>query len=647
MSSPSRQVIDPAMYSYADLAPSNKHNSTTTTASTASSGGVLPPASKLLPSTSQGGSAPLTGWTPLISRTFSNEIISHNSTPSSKMLPSMYKQGTNPGSASGYQNVLDYDYPGLNLTPFLTHNLNLMNNPNSAGNFSNNINFTPFYDKSMHLADFFMESPIRKTPLKIETITPSKFSINQGLLGPSRTLEAKLNSALSLKRSITQIDTPARHPYKKYDLGNKADSEDLDSEDKDDNENVLNAPKGYGDNFVTPSKKKVLHEVGVNTLNKTPNVHNSAKAKNLYQTPAKPSLVSSPSTVIMSSAARSPDNEVIKQVPPSPTPLKDKIEVAEPIMGIFSEKKTQEPKPARKQKKQLSGMNRFQIVFTDVHTLMNSRKKKNSGNTSSSKPERSEKKRSHQRLPSNNLQSPSTNFSNQNQASYPSFQQALSSLSASQDFNSTINTSREFSVLGNNSTVNTTNSNLNVTSDHSSFELMHGGLMSTPNGKYLLDNLFERGSPQSINQMPMTHINMEAKSHEHMRLGNTQHMPPPPKSLQQAAQQALRHDQQQPMNMMMSTPQHEHINGHPGVYHSDEYSPSNKDSMAYMYHQLHQFHNMNSPGNMNLHNMHRQPPPQMIQEQQHPNLHDKHEPLPQITGSKTKARKKRVRSRAK
>lgn len=584
-----------------------------------------------------------------MSRTFSNEIISYNSTPSSKLLPSVYKHGANLGSASGHQNASDFDYPGLNLTPFLTHNLNL-NNPNSAGNLSNNINFTPLYDKSMHLADFFMESPIRKTPLKVETITPSKFAMHQVSLGPTKTLDSKLKSALSLKRSITQIDTPTRHPYKMYDSGNKAESDDLlDSEDED--ENTGNAPRGYVDNFVTPSEKKVLHDVPPNVMNKTPTIPNAAKGKNLYQTPAKPNPVSSPSTVIMSSAARSPDNEVAKQMPPSPTPLKDRIEVSEPVMGIFSERKAEEQKPTRKPKKQLSGMNRFQIVFTDVHTLMNSRKKKSSNNTSSSKLEKNEKKRSQHKLPKQDMLSPTTNFSHQHLPPIPSFQQALSSLSASQDFNSTVNTSREFSVLGNNSTVNTTNSNFNVTSDQSSFELMHGGLMSTPNGKFLLDNLFDRGSPLSANHMnsKLNQVIMEAKSHEHVR--GAQHMPPPPKTFQHVAQQASRQDPHQHMNVMMSTPQRENnISAHPGVYPHEEFSPSNKDSMAYMYHQLHQFHNMSSPGNMSLHNVPPQSLPQIVSEQQNPNSQVKHGPLPHNpheSGAKPKGRKRRAAGRTK
>lgn len=643
------------MYSYSEQAESVKKTNTS---------GALPPATKLLPSMSQNNNASLTGWTPLISRTFSNDMISYNSTPSSKMLPSMYKQN-NTGSASGHNavNASDYDYPSLNLTPFLTHNLNLMNNPSSAGNLSNNISFTPFYDKSMHLADFFMESPIRQTPLKVETITPSKFSMQLAPVASSTTLDAKLDSALdstmqsamSLKRSITQIDTPARHPYKKYNVSTEKEEKQSDSEEDngDDKENEGSRGNRLVDNFVTPSKNKVLNKVSGNLLNKTPSrVVNVVKSKNLYQTPAKPSLVSSPSTVIMSSATTSPDNEVIKQSPASPTPLKDKIEVADPVMGIFSERKAaQEPKPQRKPRKQSSGMNRFQIVFTDVHTLMNSRKKKVSGNASSSRNEKNEKKKPQPKLTKQELRSPPT-YPQQHPQAYTSFHQTLSSLSASQDFNSTINTSREFSVVGNSSTVNTTSSNLNVASDQSSFEIMHGGLMSTPNGKFLLDHLFDRGSPQAVNQMTssLNQIHMDVKANEYMRNEGLQHMPPPQKfiTLQQAAQQALRHDTNQSivMNMTMSTPQHKNIvSGPHGTYAREDLSPSDKDSMAYMYQHLHQFHHMNSPGNTNLLNVHSQP--QVLQDQHQSKLQDKQVQQEVQGRPTTSGRKKRLNRNAK
>lgn len=637
MSSPSRLVIDPAMYTYENEDRKN---------------GSLPPATRLLPSNSQ--SSGLSGLTPMISRTLSNDPAQHNMTPSSKMLPSMYSK------PMGSANRADYDYPGLNLTPFFSHNLNL---PGSAGS---NLNFTPFYDKSMHLADFFMESPIRHAQ-KVETITPSKFP------GSGQPLDATLNAALSLKRSITQIDTPARHPYKKYDAGNSDTDDSDDDPDYRDLSNELQLSKAstrskgskksngakpgskgsresitnasgvsngakaknqarYPDSFVTPSKKNVLKETLACALNKTP-LHDK---KNMYQTP-KPNLVSSPSTVIMSSTSRTPDN--VKQTPPSPTPVKE-IEVAEPVMGIFSERK--EPKP-RRPKKQLAGMSKFQIVFTDVHTLMNNRKKKGSGNASSrdkKKTSRRDKQDdsgadthgqtttdqqgssaySNQTFSSESFNTGAYNTSTFNSETYRgnetqsrhkqgndkhdrsgkskatvspgfpqlqvfSFHQTLSSLSASQDYNSTVNTLREFSVLGNSSTVNTTNSNLNVT-DQSSFDLVQGGLMSTPNGKFLLDHLFDRASPQAVTQMTssLNQVHVDSRGRE------SQPMPPPRSiMLQQAAQQALRHDTN-PMVTMMSTPQRQTLSTYMG-----EFLPSSKDSLTYVFQQLHLLHHMNSP----------------------------------------------------
>lgn len=560
MSSPSRLVIDPLIYSYPESSDDKRKTSLSNVT-----------ASKLFASTSQNNN--LSGWTPLITKTFSNDI-SHNSTPSTKIFPGFYKQNTASGGMGG-----DFDYPGLNLTPFLTHNLNL--NPNSAGNLSNNVNFTPFYDKSMHLTDFFMDSPIRPTPLKVETITPSKFAM-------SKPFDARLNSVVSLKRSIAQIDTPGRP--KKYDV-----YKDTGSSEDDENK------KPY-EEFATPSKKKVLAEVNGNLLSKTP--LKPAKNSNLYHTPAKVPQVSSPSTVIMSSAAKSPVG-CRKAIPPSPTP--NKLEVtAEPIMGIFSEKKPKPKEHSRKsQKRQQSGMNRFQIVFTDVHTLMNNRKKKNG---EKAEKERSQgRKRTKSPTPQHSqsmAQTQSMAQSSQSMAQPPTFafHHTSSSLSASQDYNTTMNSSKEFSMLANNSTVNTTNLNLS-SQEHSSFELMHGGMVSTPNRKYLLDNLFDKNSPPASHMPPSFHL----KNFDGLRHGPQYHgVMPPPKavSLQHTAQHALRqHEHPQPMvmNMMMSTPQHENvINTHHNSFVHEEMSPSNKESTAYLYHHLHQYQQMNSPNHMHM-----------------------------------------------
>ncbi|KAK8440738.1 hypothetical protein ACI3LY_000982 [Candidozyma auris] len=644
MSSPSRSVIDPLIYSYPDTSSSSSssssndrkkstgkdQNQSQSQSSNQSQNESLPPASKLI-SNAQASAAPppTTGWTPLVSRTLSTEMMSHNSTPNTKMLPSFYKQANTSG---GLPSSSDMDYPILNLTPFLTHNLNFLSTQNSAGNISNNVNFTPFYDKSMHLTDFFIDSPLRPSPSKaVETITPSRFATSSERKSITNTLDAKTSS----KRSIGQIDTPARHPFKKYD--SQANSEPG-SDDEDDKKN----DDAYEGNFVTPSKKNILKETSSNLLNKaslnsTPLA--SKKNKNVYRTPAKPTQMSSPSTVIMSSANNTPNDQPVKNaiVPPSPTPNKERSEGttainSEPVMGIFSEKKSQPkvsepPKQAHKKnsKKNYGGTSKFQIVFTDVHTLMNSKKKKdteikaskgkksqektsNSGQSSktkvntqqklsqkSQKPNQALRQQvehtSHQlkQHPSINQASPHLQQPNPHHQPPPTFafQHTSSSLSASQDYNTTMNSSKEFSMLGVNSSQNTTGGNLNFSAtEHTSFELTNTGMASTPNRKYLLDNSFDKASPQAIHQMTSSFHQV------HVRQGDEQGMPPPKHmTLQHAAQQALRNPEQiqnpqMGMNMMMSTPQHS--NTQPNSFIVEE-SPSSREPMALLYQHLHQY----------------------------------------------------------
>lgn len=530
----------------------------------------------------------------------------------------------------------------LNLTPFLTHNLNLMNGSNSAGNISNNVNFTPFYDKSLHLTDFFIDSPLRPSPSRaVETITPSRFAIGS----EKKSLEPSLEPMASLKRSITQIDTPARHPFKKSDsmLG-KANDDDLsDSDNENDSDNK---DKSFDDHFVTPSKKNVLKDTSHNLLNKTPlksTPNNSTK--DLYRTPAKPPpQMSSPSTVIVSSGVKSPEDNSDKKniVPPSPTPNKEKVDAegstefsSEPIMGIFSEKKAKAKaeqsskrnnQPKKSNRKQPPGTNRFQIVFTDVHTLMNSKKKKDA------EPERRNDRKKPQRntsfpravsnpsstqVPHVNILAPESLHPSQHpqhppqhsqhpqhhlQHQHPpafAFHHSSSSLSASQDFNTTVNSSKEFSMVGNNSTVNTTNQNLNFSSnEHSSFEMANPGMVSTPNRKYLLDNSFDKASPQAINQMTSSFNHFNVRQLEGLRQDESivyHGAMPPPKSMmyQNNAHHAVRqaeqpHSHSLGMNMMMSTPQHASVSSH-NFFLADDVSPSNKESMSLLYQQLHQF----------------------------------------------------------
>lgn len=495
MSSPSRQVIDPLIYSYPESNEASAHSKPPSTSSA-----LVPLASKIINSTTIQQTPGITGWTPLISRTISNELVSYNSTPSSKILHG----GARPSVALGGSN--DYDYPSLNLTPFLTHNLNL-NNPNSAGNLSNNISFTPFYDKSIHLNDFFMDSPINHTPLKAETITPSKFVIAADMRPSSRKIRTNFDEE-SQKRSLTALDTPARQPYKKTSSTFKNDG----GSENEEGFNGMDSKKFDGDGFLTPSKRNILGEMPANLLNKTP--MKSVPLKNLYQTP-KVVPNSSPSTVIMSSATKSPDHDGKDSlVPASPTPHKDNIEVTEPVMGIFSERKPPVKAADAKlnnrkpQKKQLGSMNRFQIVFTDVHTLMNNKKKKSlNTNLRSDKLDTNPDKRKGQmkvnkgKPPSPVNSYPHTLVSGApTQQNSSTFHHSSSNLSTFQDFNSTMNTSKEFSTVGNNTTFNTTANNINCSSDQNSFDLLHGGIISTPNEKYVLENLFDDRSPQGLRQ---------------------------------------------------------------------------------------------------------------------------------------------------
>ncbi|WPK24306.1 hypothetical protein PUMCH_001574 [Australozyma saopauloensis] len=547
MSSPARNVIDPLICSYSDQNDASK----TKTASTPNN---LLPKTRLLLSEKQtqavnmistssisnnivgnsGGNSIGTsfmgasGWTPFLSRTSQPEgILSHVSTPSSKMFGNLYKQNHN-------LLPLDFDCGSLNLTPFLAHNVNLNNQPGGPSSAQQNVNFTPLCDKSLHLADFFMDSPIRQTPHKVGAITPSKFTIVSDNRNGKN--DNQLLSELSLKRSITLLDTPARQPFKKMEQSIQ-DAEQQDS----------------GDFEQESSARAAMREITANAMNKTPFRMGSISKSSKIQTPAHP--VSSPSTVIMSSVTKSPGKGKIL-APPSPTPKKEiKIDKAEPVMGIFSERKSV-PAPfsdskssqnagKKSQRKQASGMNRFQIVFTDVHTLMNNKKKKG-GNSGSSlkekfdpKLDRKQKKRGKEDpAPASSTRgdfSPKPHQSGGLSANTYSSSQA-------HNFNTSMNTSREFSMMTN-STLNTTASNLTA-SDHSSFELMQGGLISTPNGKYLHDLLFDKFSPGTCqNSGNFIHTSEQDQT---LQQGQQKPFMPPPKTLtlQQAAQNALRNRHQ-------------------------------------------------------------------------------------------------------
>lgn len=617
------------------------------------------------------------GWTPFLSRTTQPEgIFSHVSTPSSKMLGNLYKPNHN-------LLPLEFDCASLNLTPFLAHNMNIGQQPGAPSSATNNINFTPLCDKSLHLADFFMDSPIRQTPRKTGAFTPSRFTIAPELRSAIRG-DCQRFSELSLKRSITLIDTPARQPFKKMEQSRLNDDHDH-HDDEDDDGDVSAAQIGnvrisadhddsdnnenYTSQAQRSSKDRPLSEVSPNVMNKTP-FRNGAQVKNKLQTPAHP--VSSPSTVIMSSVTKSPEKGKIL-APASPTPQKEmKIDMAEPVMGIFSERKptmasfpdsklsrSNNKKPPRKQ---AGGMNRFQIVFTDVHTLMNSKKKKaqsagNGGSNNTDKAElrqdRKQKKQQpkEERLSRGNVERISprpTAGMISSQPIQPNHFPVNAPSYVNQpthNFNTSMNTSREFSMI-NNLTLNTTATNLTA-SDQSSFDLMHGGLMSTPNGKCLQDLLFEKFSPgasHNIVSSKFSPMNGHLQGLENFQSEEKLYMPPPKTlTLQQAAQNALRHrhqlmegnvvhngyrpvenfgqySNQQPFQQMsmihpdlqnahhgidmqgqepsqdrfqVSTPQQPNNNAMHNYDRKHQQSPSGNELMAYLYQQLDQYSLMN------------------------------------------------------
>lgn len=658
-SSPSHNMIDPAIYN--SFIHDDRHASNATSANNNNSNNnqhqqqpehqqqyqTLPPSAlknNQLPSN-------LTGWTPLISKTiFNDQLISYNSTPSSKFF-----NGVLSNHAS---NEIDYAQ-GLNLTPFLTHNLNI---PNSTSHLNGVSNITPFHDKTLHLTDFFMDSPIKQTPIKgIDTITPSKFNIGSERKYLKQSVFQGPKSAL--KRTINQVDTPPRQPHKlpilnkqeakqeksiasdkahktkehedDEETGEDDDEEDYEEEEKDAKVAVSNKSKLYGQHLQTPSKSvlKDISNIGKKQGKTTPISKNlKLDRNNSFETPAKPIPDSSPSTVIMSSAVKSSPSKSVQvndldkgnnagvkyssthNVPPSPTPKKESTSSVEnpeglkPTMGVFSEKKSKplKPKPAifknlssdsthvptnnnskikSNSKAQMqAGMNKFQIVFTDVHTLMNKKNKPKKLNNVAMNPKvkRSQPRSNDDSMNGSNSSSrslarsataPVTNYQ-------PSHAQKLNSC---QDHNVSMNTSsKEVSLIsGNSNSMNTSNLNMSST-DHSSFEL--GGLSSTPNGKYFLDKMFDKPSPQSLQTLNNQYYSMNQSSLSNMPPPNPNSSRPPPAAVPQ--HQMLQSQQQQNpmmmMMMMMSTPQHQNVvNYGPNIYNSaNEISPTSENQFA-------------------------------------------------------------------
>lgn len=607
----------------------------------------------------------LSGWTPLISKTFFNDhFLSYNSTPSSKLF----------NQPSNNNNGGEIDYLGLNLTPFLAHNTNNTLLINSGSNLNLNLNLnsslTPYHDKSVHLTDFFMDSPIRQstTPIKdLETITPSKFKISSDRKSRPSIFQ-DLNKSAS-KRSITQIDTPPRQPHKLSITSkppvvddNSTDDEDAedDEADQQNSKAVTKAKPKF--NLETPSRKQVLADVSSNFLNKTPikvtpmkktlgKLAATKETINDFQTPVKPIPVSSPSTVIMSSATATPkstikDHTSTRRAPhASPTPKKDfssKKDEVIPTMGVFQEKKSKgkPPQPApmaanknpvgharfgpniintkKSNKAQMqAGMNKFQIVFADVHTLVNNKNKNSKKHGTGERLKKSEPPKS----------APAVVTSTTTVA--PVAPVVASSSSQSQhEFNYSINTSKEFSSimsgnnsLGNNTSINTSSSNLNLSAsnDHSSFEL--GGVSSTPNGKLFLDKMFDKPSPnQSLYPTHFSNMPPPHKNQVHHQIPNqAQNLHPysavmgqQQQQLQQQQLQQQQQQQQQPMMMMMmmSTPQHQNVvNYNPSLYanSTNDLSPShlNDASNANFYQSLYHLSTKNgidSPSNIGFEN---------------------------------------------
>lgn len=572
-SSPSRNLIDPIIYNFSDNQPdkaSDVHLSTGL--STQNKSSLTPSGAKFYDNNT------LSGWTPLITKTmFTDQVPSFNSTPNRFLVTSQ---------ANG-----EYDYSqGLNLTPFLNQNMGIINSNQSVSHLQN---ITPFHDKTLQLADFFIDSPIKHSSKDLDSGTPSVSRV----IGEKNLMQSQKKAVQ--KRSITQLDTPQRQPHKLSIISKPNEDEDEDDEKEDDElENDQENKVDSGDKkngvvkkefFQTPSKGPLKD------LSNLAKVSNSLVKPKEFTTPAPRNENSSPSTVIMSSAVRSPENKtnMIINEPQSPTPLKEKFtsknqestQRLAPVMGVFSERKTKpvpknetlRPTPTfsnigttgSKNKSQMqAGMNKFQIVFTDVHTLMNNKSK-------GKKPSSSKQKQSYSELgeiksekkvlkasfidqlesigipqvPSKPSSQPSSVYGNH--LSQPQSSQ-------SQDHNTSINSSKELSIISGNSS----HMNLTTNTDHMSFDM--GGLSSTPNSKYLLDKMLEKPSPQSQNMMNQVNYYMQHQFYS---------MPPPSKQDHQiSANQFL---QPQPSMMMMSTPQHQNTLNYGNFYHtSTDISPT-------------------------------------------------------------------------
>ncbi|CAK9438260.1 uncharacterized protein LODBEIA_P24990 [Lodderomyces beijingensis] len=649
----------------------------------------LPPPPTFPPSASKLSNNPanFTGWTPLISKTYSNDqILSLNSTPNRMFAPAsaanlqQHQQPAPPTQdRTGTSNQplftapQDYDLQGFGLTPFINHNFNIMGSTYTTQFYG----ITPYQERIFQQnCDFFIDSPIRtnnnnnKNNPENFAITPSKFNLNT-IASSKKLLQDPLKSAT--KRSITLIDTPPRQPHKLSLITTKARSDtdeedeeeeeeeeverkeiqeeeqrekqgeqdevrkedeekrrarnspfveasfeerkaeeetdeeandDVDDEDKDDideeDEPVVSFKTEIPSHIqqTTPCKKKPLKDV-------------SNRLRQEFNTPGKKMIpLSSPSTIILTSSkddAEARTKNKIKEsaddkennMPPSPTPAKIPTR---PIMGIFSEKKTTakpkaKPRPksassmssskstssstnkprgtasqAENKTKMQAGMTKFQIVISDMNTFAGkkkTRKQQHKGDSSKSAPA---------------IKPPTIQPPMQSQ-SQPQPQPPMSSL---MDHNMTINTTREQSTmlsLGNNS-INTS-SQVNITTDQTSFEMSGmGGMSSTPNSKVFLDRIFEKTSPQQMAYFPqhMQQHHPVAAYNPHSVMPQPHPQQPQPQSQQEPMQpppppmastnmppppqpplgvvkqfQPLQQQANFPIMGMMSTPEHSHI----------------------------------------------------------------------------------------
>ncbi|CAD1809745.1 hypothetical protein K4G60_g4860 [Candida parapsilosis] len=273
----------------------------------------------------------LTGWTPLISKTYSNEqIISFNSTPNKLFISSSLSQAQiqpqllhpqqptqsqsqAPQSANTSTNFVptyninDYEYQNFGLTPFINHNFNF--NLMSSGGGVNTINpmnnITPFNEKIFQQnCDFFIDSPLRTTKDNVDgcntslnfenfSITPSKFSLNT-VASNRKILQDPLKSAT--KRNINMVDTPPRVPHKLSIITraeNAGDAkevirkqvcqpdDDKDTEDEQDNEEE--------EDDVKPEMKSptVVSRIKKQSNQEDKNIQGEAKDLETPQTPCK------------------------------------------------------------------------------------------------------------------------------------------------------------------------------------------------------------------------------------------------------------------------------------------------------------------------------------------------------------------------